>query len=88
MKLSQMTVLERLKFILNNPEDASKINEKQRNNALLSALEAGVKLLEPLSRERRAIDYILRTPGCCFCFGGSDAVGPAIQMMVDKLETR
>ena len=73
--LDNMKSSEVLQFMVDHPNDANVNSSEKRSQFIEAALQDAVEIL-PDGKSKRALDYILRTPGALLCFGGKDAVSP------------
>lgn len=83
-----MTIVERLEFILAHPDICGPKKEgTPRSSYLTIALDETMNILPP-GKGKRALEYVARNNLAEFHFGGTDAVGPAIKEAIKLLTER
>lgn len=85
--LSRMSAIERLQWIAENAGGFNRLFKTTRPSYMQETLEAARDAL-PEGKHRRALDYICRHEGAVLCFGGKDAVRPAILEAVELMAKR
>ena len=83
-ELPRMSTIERLQWIAENAGGFNPVRKAVRPQYMQEALEAARDVL-PEGKSRRALDYICRHEGAVLCFGGKDAVRPAILEAVELM---
>ena len=85
--LDTMKSSEVLQFMVDHPNDANANSSGKRSQFIEAALQDAVEIL-PDGKSKRALDYILRAPGALLCFGGKDAVKPALLEAIVLLQRK
>lgn len=86
-ELPKMSPIERLQWIAENAGGFNLVCKATRPQYIQETLEAARDEL-PEGKHRRALDYICRHEGAVLCFGGKDAVRPAILEAVELMAKR
>lgn len=86
-ELPKMSTIERLQWITENAGGFNLVCKGPRPQYMQETLEAARDTL-PEGKHRRALDYICRHEGAVLCFGGKDAVRPAILEAVELMAKR
>lgn len=75
------TIMNRLNYILDNPEKVNRSTGCFRSVYLTEALAAARDIL-PDGPEKRGLDYVVRNTEARFYFGGKDIIAPAIRKAI------
>lgn len=76
---SEMTVVDRLLYILNHSALINYHLRKRPRSIFLTDALFEASLVLPNGKSRRALEYVVDHPTAEFHFGGTDAVGAAIK---------